>query len=77
VKISSTVEEFMGNQNDLREENRRKFYEKPTVRQLTPEEAKLKLIALASHGDEEAKAMLEMMFPEEAKKLSTDKKKTA
>ena len=67
----------MGNQNDLRDENRRKPYEKPTVRQLTPEEAKLKLIALASHGDKEAKAMLEMMSPEEAKKLSTDKKKTA
>ena len=67
----------MGNQNDPGEEIRRKPYEKPTVRQLTPEEAKLKLIDLASHGDEEAKAMLEMMFPEEAKKLSTDKKKTA
>lgn len=67
----------MGKQNDPREENRHKHYEKPTVRQLTPEEAKLKLVDLASHGDEEAKAMLEMMFPEEAEKLSTDKKKTA
>lgn len=67
----------MGNENDLREEIRRKPYEKPAVRQLTPEEAKLKLIDLASHGDKEAKAMLEIMAPEEAKKLSTNKKKTA
>lgn len=67
----------MGNQNEAREENRRKPYEKPTVRQLTAEETKLKLIDLASDGDEEAKAMLWKIFPEEAKKLSTDKKKTA
>lgn len=65
------VEGFMRNQNDPTEENRRKPYEKPAVTKLTPEEAKLKLIALASHGDEQAKEMLVMMFPEEARKLST------
>jgi hypothetical protein len=42
----------------------RKPYEKPTAMQLTPEEAKLKLIDLASRGSQDAKEMLEMMFPE-------------
>jgi hypothetical protein len=64
----------MRNQNDAREKNRRKPYEKPTVTKLTPEEAKLKLIALANRGDEQAKEMLVMMFPEEAGKLSTQEK---
>ena len=64
----------MRNQNDAREKNRRKPYEKPAVTKLTPEEAKLKLIALASHGDEPAKEMLVMMFPEEARRLSTQEK---
>ena len=64
----------MRNQNDPTEENRRKPYEKPTAAKLSPEEAKLKLIALASHGDEPAKEMLVMMFPEEARKLSSKKK---
>jgi hypothetical protein len=45
--------------------------------QLTPEEAKLKLIDLASRGSQDAKEMLEIMFPEEANKLSTGKKKSA
>ena len=64
----------MRNQNDARDENRGKPYEKPTVTKLTPEEAKLKLIDLASHGEEEAKEMLVMMFPEEARKVSTQEK---
>jgi hypothetical protein len=67
----------MGNQKDPREENRRKPYEKPTVTKLTPEEAQLKLIDLASHGDEEARQMLLMMFPEEGEKLLRGKKKSA
>ena len=64
----------MGNHNDPGEENRRKPYEKPTVTKLTPEEANLKLIALANRGDEQAKEMLVMMFPEEARRLSTQEK---
>ena len=64
----------MGNQNDPREKNRRKPYEKPAVRKLTLEEAKHKLIDLASHGDKQAKEMLATMFPEEARKLSTQEK---
>ena len=64
----------MRNQNNAREENRRKPYEKPTAAKLSPEEAKLKLIALANRGDEQAKEMLVMMFPEEAGKLSTQEK---
>jgi hypothetical protein len=49
----------------------RKPYEKPTVTKLTSEEAKLKLVDHASRGDQGATDMLEMMFPEEAKKSST------
>jgi len=64
----------MRNQNNRRRQNRRKPYEKPAVAKLTPEEAKLKLIALANRGDEQAKEMLVMMFPEEAGKLSTQEK---
>ena len=67
----------MGNQNDPKEENRRRPYEKPTLRKLTQEEAKLKLIDLASNGDELAKEMLVMMFPQEVRKLSESKKKRA
>ena len=67
----------MANQNDSKEQNRRKPYEKPTVTQLTPEAAKLKLIDLGSRGDEQAQEMLVMRFPEEAEKLSNDKKKSA
>jgi hypothetical protein len=48
----------------------RKHYEKPTAIKLTREEAKLKLMAPASRGDQGAKDLLEMMFPEDAKKLS-------
>jgi hypothetical protein len=77
VKIDGTVEGFMGNQNDPKEELRRKPYEKPTVTQLTPEEAKLKLIDLASRGDEQAKKMVVIRFREEAKNLSKGKKKSA
>jgi hypothetical protein len=67
----------MANQNNPKEDSRRKPYEKPTLTQLTPEEAKLKLIDLASRGDEQAREMLVMTFPEEAEKLSKNKKKSA
>jgi len=60
-----------------KKEKRRKPYEKPTVRRLTSEEAKLKLVDHASRGDQGAKDLLEMKFPEEAKKLSTGKKRPA
>jgi hypothetical protein len=73
-RCEDTVEGFMGNHNDPGEENRRKPYENPTVTKLRPEEAKLKLIDLASHGDEQAKEMLVMMFPEEARRLSAQEK---
>jgi hypothetical protein len=42
-----------------------------------PGAPKLKLLNLAERGDQGAKEMLEMMFPEEAEKLSKDKKKSA
>lgn len=63
--------------NDSGKGKDRKPYEKPTVKKLTPEEAKLKLVDLAQKGDVGAKEMLEMMFPEEAKKLSGSKRKSA
>lgn len=66
----------MGNPNDSKGKDR-KPYEKPTITKLTPEGAKLKLLDLAQKGDEQAKDMLERMFPEEAKKLSHVKKKSA
>ena len=67
----------MGKPNDPGEDKSRKPYEKPIVTKLAPEEAKLKLVNLAKLGDQSAKEMLEMMFPEEAEKLSKDKKKSA
>ena len=67
----------MGTPGPPKKEQRRKPYEKPTATRLTVEEAKLKLVDHASRGDHGAKDILEMMFPEEAKKLSTAKKKPA
>ena len=67
----------MGTPSPPKKEKRRKAYEKPTATKLTSEEAKLKLVDHASRGDQGAKDILEMMFPEEAKKLSTGKKKLA
>jgi hypothetical protein len=64
----------MGNQNDSGTEKHRKPHEKPSITKMTQEEAKLKLLDLANKSDEGAKGMLEMMFPEEAKRLSTRKK---
>jgi hypothetical protein len=55
----------------------RKPYEKPTAIKLAPEEAKRKLLDHTRRGDQEAARMLEIMFPEEAKKLLEDKKKSA
>ncbi len=49
-------------------------YEKPTVKKLTPEHAKLKLLGAASMGDQGAKDLQEMMFPEVPPK---DSKKSA
>lgn len=60
----------MGNQGDPKKEIYRKPYAKPTLIKLTLEEAKRKLIDLASHGDELAEEMLVMMFPNEVKKLA-------
>ena len=47
----------------------RKPYEKPTATKLTPEQAKLKLLGAASMGNQGAKELLEMMFPEQVKRL--------
>jgi hypothetical protein len=56
---------------------RRKPYYPPTVTRLTPEEAKIKLVEHARNGDGEAMDLLKIIFPEEAKKLSEPKTKSA
>lgn len=63
--------------DSINDEKRRKPYEKPSVKQLTPEEAKIKLVDLVNKGDEGAKEMLKTMFPEEARDLLDSKRKSA
>ena len=67
----------MGNPHNPKTAKHRKSYEKPSITKLTAEEVKLKLIDHARRGDQRAKEMLEMGFPEEAKELSTGKKRSA
>jgi hypothetical protein len=55
----------------------KKPYVKPTVTKLTDEQAKLKLLGHASTGDQGAKDLLEMRFPEVPQKDSKGKKKSA
>jgi hypothetical protein len=55
----------------------KKPYVKPTAAKLTPEQAKLKLLGHASTGDQGAKDLLEMMFPETPQKDSKGEKKSA
>ena len=55
----------------------RKPYQPPTVTRLTPEEARIKLVEHARNGDREAMDLLKLIFPEEAKKLSKAKAKSA
>ena len=55
----------------------KKPYVKPTATELTHEQAKLKLLGHASKGDQGAKELLEMMFPETPRKDSKVKKKSA
>lgn len=63
--------------SDRSKEKSRKPYEKRTVRSLTPDQAKSKLLDHAGRGDQEAKELLEQLFPEEATRLSGSKKKSA
>jgi hypothetical protein len=55
----------MGNvmSGEVPQANNRKTYEKPTVRQITQEQALLKLLGHASLGDPGAKELLSLMFP--------------
>lgn len=55
----------------------RKQYEKPTATKLSPEDAKQKLLKLVEKGDQGAKDLLEMMFPDEARKHAHRRKKSA
>jgi hypothetical protein len=63
-------------ENEQKEKSR-KPYERPTASRLTPEEARVRLLEHARKGDREAMNLLEMMFPEEAKKLTGNTKKSA
>jgi len=67
----------MGKANGGKQAKTRKPYEKPTVTKLTPEQAKPKLFGHASMGDQGAKDLLELMFPDAAPKDSKAKNKSA
>lgn len=60
-----------------KKEERRKPYEKPTATRLTAEEAKLKLVVTSVEATRARKIPLEIIFPEDAKRLSIRKKKPA
>jgi hypothetical protein len=55
----------------------KKPYVKPTATKLTDEQAKLKLLGHAITGDQGAKDLLEMVFPEVPEKDSKVKKQSA
>ena len=61
----------------MSKEKRRKPYERPTATRLTLDQAKIKLVEHARKGDQEAMDLLERMFPEEARKLFENRKKSA
>lgn len=46
----------------------RKSYQPPTLTNLTPEEAKLKLLDAAKQGDKEAKELLESIYCDKSEK---------
>ena len=60
-----------------RQKMKRKPYEKPTVTKLTPEQAKPKLLAHAMKGDEGARELLELIFPNAPSKDSANSKKAS
>jgi len=71
-------ERIMGKPDrEKKAKNTRKPHRKPTAIKLVPEQAKLKLLGYASMGDEGAKDLLEMMFPEGAREDSKSKSKSA
>ena len=67
----------MGNPHGPEKATRRKPYEKPSITKLTAEEVKTKLIDHARRGDRRAKEILQTVFPEARKNISTSKKKSA
>jgi hypothetical protein len=46
-------------------ENSQKSYEKPQLRKLTPEQARLLLVGHASMGNQGAADLMELVFPEQ------------
>jgi len=53
---------------------RRKPYQKPTMRKLKPEQAKLVLLGRVSVGDENARKLLEVLYPEPPAQQSANTK---
>jgi len=65
---------FMQKSSEMNQANTRKPYEKPTFKKHTPEEAKLLLNSRAMQGDQGAKELLELMFPDARKTLPSRKR---
>ena len=53
-----------------------KRYDTPTLTELTREQAKLKLVAFTSNGDQRAKDFLNKVFPDTAKKPASSESST-
>ena len=60
-----------------KKKKKRKSYEQPTVTTLTPEQAKPKLLAHAMKGDEGARELLELIFPNAPSTDSANSKKAS
>jgi hypothetical protein len=72
--------ESVKSNDGVKRKKKRKPYERPTATQLSPDEAKAKLLRLADQGDQQAKEMLRTMFPDESQETrdnSKDQKKSA
>jgi hypothetical protein len=62
--------------NDRRKK-KRKPYEEPTATKLTPEQATIKLLGHAMPGDEGARQLLDLIFPNAPSKDATEQKKAS
>jgi len=68
---------FSGKPRDKQSTTNRKPHSKPTVRRLTSEQAKLKIIGHAMMGNQGAKELMELLFRNTAQKPSYSEKKSA
>ena len=63
---------IMKSNDGAKRTKKRKRYEKPTAKQLTPEEGKAKLRRLAEQGDTQAQEMLQIISRREAPQKKKD-----